>query len=48
MVDHHHIVRFWKMDKTVFFLTFFVAAICVVVEPTSGTNLPGKLNICAL
>jgi SulP family sulfate permease len=36
MVDHHHIVRFWKMDKTVFFLTFFVAAICVVVEPTSG------------
>jgi hypothetical protein len=36
MVDHHHIVRFWKMDKTVFFLTFFVAAICVLVEPTSG------------
>lgn len=36
MVDHHHIVRFWKMDKTVFFLTFFVAAICVLIEPTSG------------
>jgi MFS superfamily sulfate permease-like transporter len=36
MVDHHHIVRFWKMDKTVFFLTFFVAAICVLAEPTSG------------
>jgi len=43
MVDLHHIVRFWKMDKSVFFLTFFVAGVCVVIEPTSGNDFVNRI-----
>eukprot|EP01089_Gocevia_fonbrunei_P009795 TRINITY_DN2220_c0_g2_i1.p1 TRINITY_DN2220_c0_g2~~TRINITY_DN2220_c0_g2_i1.p1 ORF type:complete len:726 (-),score=188.56 TRINITY_DN2220_c0_g2_i1:37-2070(-) len=36
MVDHHHFINFWKLDKTTFFLSLFCAFICIVEDPTMG------------
>jgi SulP family sulfate permease len=36
MVDWHHIINFWKLDKGVFALTIVVVIICLVVDPTGG------------
>eukprot|EP01088_Endostelium_zonatum_P013479 TRINITY_DN2807_c0_g1_i1.p1 TRINITY_DN2807_c0_g1~~TRINITY_DN2807_c0_g1_i1.p1 ORF type:complete len:723 (+),score=176.57 TRINITY_DN2807_c0_g1_i1:77-2170(+) len=36
MVDYTHFVRFWQLDKTVFFVAILTAVICVIKDPTAG------------
>eukprot|EP01088_Endostelium_zonatum_P021586 TRINITY_DN862_c0_g1_i1.p1 TRINITY_DN862_c0_g1~~TRINITY_DN862_c0_g1_i1.p1 ORF type:complete len:741 (+),score=129.93 TRINITY_DN862_c0_g1_i1:100-2322(+) len=36
MVEVHHITHFWKMDKVMFCISLFVAAICIYKDPTIG------------
>jgi len=36
MVDSSHFVRFWQLDKTVFFVAILTAVICIFKDPTAG------------
>jgi hypothetical protein len=36
MVNPAHITHYYHSDRYSFFMTFVVAALCVLVEPTTG------------
>jgi len=36
MVEIHHITNFWKLDKVMFIISLFVAAVCLYKDPTVG------------